>query len=492
MSWNEGYVADVPYTSGYYREMAPTHQALAALLAGVMPPDPSGPYRFLELGCGTGVGLCVLAAANPQAEFVGVDFMPIHVAAARRLIATAGLTNVRILEASFETLARGEGGDLGQFDFAALHGVYTWISEPLKQDVVRLLDRHLAPGGLVYVGYNNMVGWAPSLPTQKMLIEQARRVSGDSPSRTYSALATTLALQAAKAPALAGDLLSHQLKGKTDALDTLPPSLFVYMAHEYLNEHWRPLFITDVARDLAAAKLSFVGRCNFLEVMPELVLSPEQERLLRDCPDPLMAELQTDMMSPTAFRRDLFGRGATRLSPQRREELLRKVSLGLIVTPEDVPMTVPAPSGDLDLDEEVYAPLIRRLAEGPATVDELIQITAAQGGSMSSLELISILVGAGGAAPLAHAGRPDIDVAAIGRFNVAMIEALRDHSAMRFCLASPLVGGGIDAPIAHCLAYLIAVGEPRSLGGMDTTELEQIASDHEELWTGLRMLQGRV
>ena len=488
MSWNEGYVADVPYTSGYYREIAPTHQATAALLAGVLPPDPSGPYRFLELGCGTGVGLCVLAAANPQAEFVGVDFMPIHVAAARRLIAAAGLTNVRIVEASFEALARGEGEDLGQFEFTAMHGVYTWISEPLKQDVVRLLDRHMAPGGLVYIGYNNMAGWAGSIPTQKMLIEQARRVSGDSPSRLYSALATTLALQAAKAPALAGDLLSHQLKGKTDALDSLPPSLFVYMAHEYLNEHWKPLFVTDVARDLAAAKLSFVGRCNFLEVMPELMLSPEQEVLLRDCPDPLLAQFQTDLMSPTAFRRDLFARGATRLSPQRREELLRKVSLGLIVTPEEVPMMVPTPTGDLDLDEEVYAPLIRRLTEGPATIDELIQITAAQGGSMSSLELICILVGAGGAAPMAHARRHEIDPAAIRRFNVAMIEAMRDHSTMRFCLSSPLLGGGIDAPIAHCLAYLIAAGEPRSLAGMDTAELAQIAADHTDLWTTLRML----
>ncbi len=488
MSWNEGYVADVPYTSGYYREMAPTHQAVTALLAGVTPPDPSGAYRFLELGCGTGMGLCILAAANPQAEFVGVDFMPAHVAAARRLIATAGLGNIRIVEASFESLARGEGEDLGQFEFAALHGVYTWISDALKRDVVRLLDRHLAPGGLVYVGYNNMAGWAETIPTQKLLIEQARRVGGDSPSQIRSALSTALALRAVKAPALAGDLLSHQLKGKTDAIETLPPALFVYLAHEYLNEHWRPLFITDVARDFAAAKLNFVGRAAFLEIMPELMLSPEQERVLRECRDPLMAELQTDLMSPTAFRRDVFARGGMRLSAPRREALLRQVHLGLIVTPAEVPMRVPSPTGELDLDENVYAPLVRRLVDGPATVDELIQITAAQGGSMSSLELISMLVGAGSAAPLAHAGRQDLDVAIIRRFNVAMVEALRDHSTMRFSLASPLVGGGIDAPIAHCLAYLIAAGEPGALGGMDTTELAQIASDHEALWTSLRML----
>ena len=38
---------------------------------------------------------------------------------------------------------------------------------------------------------------------------------------TATALSTALALRAVKAPALAGDLLSHQLKGKTDAIEIL-------------------------------------------------------------------------------------------------------------------------------------------------------------------------------------------------------------------------------------------------------------------------------
>ena len=488
MTWSEGYIADVPYTSGYYREMAPTHQALAALLAGVTPPDPAGAYRFLELGCGTGVGLCILAAANPQAEFVGVDFMPVHVAAARRLITAAGLSNIRIIEASFDTLARGEGEDLGQFEFAALHGVYTWISEPLKRDVVRLLDRHLAPGGLVYLGYNNMAGWHDSIPTQKLLIEQARRAAGDSPSRMRSALAALLALQAVDAPTLASTLLGHQLSGKTDDIQNLPPPLLVYLAHEYLNEHWRPIFITDMVHDLAAAKLNFVGRASFLETLPELMFSADQQRTMRERQDPMMAELQMDLLSPTAFRRDVFARGAARLGPQRRELLLRQVRLGLVQRPDQVKMTVPSPTGEFDLDEKVYGPLLQRLADGPASVEELIQIVAAQGDAMSSLELIAVLVGSGAAAPLAHAGRADLDLAGVRRFNVAMVEALRDHSTLRFSLASPLVGGGIDVPLAHCLAYLVAADGAQALAGMDTGDLEKIAADHDALWTNLRML----
>jgi SAM-dependent methyltransferase len=488
MSWNQGYVADVPYTSGYYREMAPAHQALAAILGNVTPPDPSGPYRFLELGCGTAAGLCTLAAANPQASFVGVDFMPAHVAAARRLIAAAGLTNVEVIEASFEDLADGRGPDLGRFEFAALHGVYTWISEPLKQAVVALLDRCLAPGGLVYVGYNNMAGWAESVPVQKLLIEQARRGSGDSTARVRAAVATVRGMMEAAAPTLKHDLFSRQLSGKIGAIETLPPSLFVYLAHEYLNEHWRPLFVTDVVRDLSAAKLEFVGRSNFLELLPELMLSPPQEAQLRGVADPMMRELQTDLFCPTAFRRDIFVRGGSRFGPARREELLRSVRIALVVTPEDAPMTVPTATGKLELDEEIYAPIVRRLVDGPATVDELIRLVSAQGGSMSAMELICIMIGAGAAAPVPRTEIPDDLAAAVGRFNVAFVEAMREHSAMRFSLSSPVVGGGIDAPLSHCLAYLVASGQTRALAGRDTAELERIAGDYRPVWDTLRML----
>jgi tRNA G46 methylase TrmB len=49
-----------------------------ALLKGSEPPDTSA--RMLELGCGQGLGLCVMAAANPHMRFVGVDFNPEQIA----------------------------------------------------------------------------------------------------------------------------------------------------------------------------------------------------------------------------------------------------------------------------------------------------------------------------------------------------------------------------------------------------------------------------
>src|SRR3954465_14971379 len=100
-----GYVADVPYTAGFYREMAPSHLAFAALVAGYSPERAWHPRRVLELGFGQGFGLALLAAANPDVAFEGCDFNAEHVANARALAEEAGLANVAVSQASFEELA---------------------------------------------------------------------------------------------------------------------------------------------------------------------------------------------------------------------------------------------------------------------------------------------------------------------------------------------------------------------------------------------------
>src|SRR5947199_67276 len=94
MDWPRGYVADIGYTAGFYRETAPIHMAFGALALGRSPGRAMRPKRMLELGFGQGFGLSLLAAANPDVVFEGHDFNPEHVAHARRLIADAKLANI--------------------------------------------------------------------------------------------------------------------------------------------------------------------------------------------------------------------------------------------------------------------------------------------------------------------------------------------------------------------------------------------------------------
>src|SRR5437879_4375184 len=83
MSWSSGYVSDVNYTYGYYRELNPALLRLACLGAGIVPP-PAGPLNYLELGYGQGLSVNIHAAAF-AGEFWGTDFIPAQAAHARAL-----------------------------------------------------------------------------------------------------------------------------------------------------------------------------------------------------------------------------------------------------------------------------------------------------------------------------------------------------------------------------------------------------------------------
>ena len=118
-NWGHGYQVDTAYTVGFYPELAPSHLETALLFAGFKSNLTKAGARYCELGCGYGLTTLVLAASNPQMSFVGVDFNPTHIVAARSLAEAAQLSNIRFVEASFDELLDPRFADLGEFDVMA-------------------------------------------------------------------------------------------------------------------------------------------------------------------------------------------------------------------------------------------------------------------------------------------------------------------------------------------------------------------------------------
>ncbi|MBE7218637.1 MAG: class I SAM-dependent methyltransferase [Caulobacteraceae bacterium] len=491
MSWRGGYVADVAYTSGVYLETAPAHLSTCALLAGVRAPDPSAPFRYLDLGCGTGMGVCLLAAANPHGEFVGVDFNPAHVAAARALIAAAGLDNVRVEEAGFADLAGSRGEAQGRFDYAVAHGVWTWVGPQAQAELVAALDRRVRPGGLVYMGYNNMAGWAASLPLQRLIADHAARTPGDSLERIRAAVKFALGLRAAEPRGVDFSRLELQLKGALDDPDKAPAGLYAYLAHEYLNAHWRPAFPADVAEALADARLTYAGGADPFSVLPELTMTAAQAQAAQAYEDAAGRRALADLIAPTSFRQDVFVRGAQPLSPPRREAALRAVRLAAAEPLAERELTVEVPGGKLELDPQPYRAVCARLDRGPAEVGALLGEVEGAGRSMSATELLVVLVGSGMATPMARASAQEgtaEERARARRYNVAMVEALRDQAGLRLALASPLTGSGVRASLNDCLAYLAHATAPGRHPELDVPVLRMAADALAPFWEALRLL----
>jgi SAM-dependent methyltransferase len=161
--WGSGYVTDTAYVYDFCRVQTPAVLSFAALSKGVAAPGGLGePFIYCDLGCGQGFTANLVAAANPRAEVFAADFNPAHIAGAHSLASAAGLNNVVFREADFDELLHDPS--LPSFDIICLHGVYSWISAQNRQTIVAFFRKRLKPGGLAYISYDSMPGWAGIAP----------------------------------------------------------------------------------------------------------------------------------------------------------------------------------------------------------------------------------------------------------------------------------------------------------------------------------------
>src|SRR5262245_41172941 len=144
----------VPYPGKSYSYAHPDRLHVQARLFGLRP-APVESCRVLELGCGDGSNLIPMAARLPGSTFTGIDLAREAVGAARARAREAGAGNVL-----FEAMDIAEFPDAeSAFDYIVCHGVYSWVPDAVREAMLALCARHLAPEGVAYISYNTYPGW---------------------------------------------------------------------------------------------------------------------------------------------------------------------------------------------------------------------------------------------------------------------------------------------------------------------------------------------
>src|SRR5579872_739944 len=416
--WGAGYVTDIAYIPGYYPNQAPQHLHLACLLGGMAGIDinPQTPLSYLELGCGHGFGALVLAASNPAWTVTGIDFNPAHIAAARDLAVSAGITNATFIEADLATLNTDPlASDVPVADVATLHGLWSWVADPVREGIVALLDSKVRPGGVVQMSYNSLPGWQGAIGLQRLLREAGERLATRSDRRAEAGAEVVKALAAANAVHLRSSGIVQAL------LERLDSDNATYLAHEYMNATWRPCFHADVVADLARAKLSWVASAQLTENFSPLMVGDEARQVMNRFDDPIIRELIKDMCASRQLRQDVFIRGPRRLTNAERDAALGEVMLALLCRPDQFVAEIDAPGGVANLERSFYDPLVQVLAQGPRRVRDLLDLPGLPRDGNPG-EVVGMLVGTQQAMPvLAPATEPDararaLNAAAARRF----------------------------------------------------------------------------
>ena len=444
--WTEGYVADIAYTHGYYSELNPERLKLAFLAAGHVFPTAGA---ACELGFGQGVSANVHAAAS-MTQWFGTDFNPAQAGYAQELAAASG-AGARLFDEAFEAFCNRP--DLPDFDFIGLHGIWSWISDANRAVIADFVRRKLKVGGVLYISYNTQPGWAALTPLRDLLTEHAQ-VMGSPGAGIVPRI--DAALEFADKLLASGAKYGRANPQAAQRLAGLKTQNRNYLAHEYFNRDWVPMSFSKMNGWLADAKLSFAASAAYLDHVPQINLSSEQQDLLRQVPDRMFRETVRDLMVNQQFRKDYWVRGLRTLTTVEQGEALRRLRFVLVVPRSKVTLKVSGAIGEADMQERIYGPLLARLADhAPHSLAELGDALKEDGIDFGAVvQALLILVGKSAVEPVQDEAVIEAAAPASARLNRKLCEQAAFSGAVTV-LASPVTGGGVGLGRIEKL-YLLA------------------------------------
>lgn len=358
MDWKHGYFAEAGYTYGYYDETMPVRLHLAALLQGYL--APRNHFRYLDAGCGQGYNLIVAAACHPECEFVGIDFMPEHIAHARALASRMGLHNVQFIEGDFIELSQ-QPQALGSFDYVVCHGITTWIAPAVRTALFKLVGACLKPGGIFYNSYNTFPGWLGVSPFQHLVALNQRHMGGQ---EALNAAADAMRELNQHSPRMTKALPA--LVGRLESMAKQDPA---YLVQEYNNQFWQPVYVSQMMEELAAVKLSYAGTATVPEIGDSALPQPVRDLLAKQ-KDITQREQLVDYAVNQSFRRDLYIKG--RVKPWAGQLKTARSALRFVfnphgeVVPEDKPFVFKGGAVEVSRQSAAYNRLLKQIADAPA------------------------------------------------------------------------------------------------------------------------------
>jgi len=354
---------DVPYVLTFIPEIAPAWLDSTATLAGFEPPSRAGPFAYCELGCGQGVTTAALAATHPNGAFHGIDAMAHHVAHAQGLCDAAAIQNLTLHTADFAAAA---DLDLPRFDYIVAHGVYSWIDDQSREHLRRFVDRRLRPGGLFYLSYNALPGWAGDAPFQFLTRALGATGAGDVAEKFARAMEMIQHFTVAGAPALKASFMATV--GWERRRKVQPVGYFI---HEFLASAWRPFYVTEVRAELAQIGLVPAGSATIQDNFDSFVLTRAAGDALAAVEPADTRELVRDYFLNQRFRRDVFVRAAPRLDEAERFRLLTETLFDLQRPAGLVTYGMFTEAGRVRFDNGAARAVVAGLTPGPRRLVEI-------------------------------------------------------------------------------------------------------------------------
>lgn len=429
--WSAGYVEEVEYTYGYYGELNPGRMILPFLNYGVEFPNVE---TACELGFGQGISTNFHAAAAAT-KWYGNDFNPSQAAFAREF--SNGLANrPELTDESFEEFCARP--DLPNFDFIALHGIWSWISDKNRNVIVDFIRRKLNVGGVLYISYNTLPGWAGFSPMRHLLTEHATY---------YGKKADGLEKRIAEAIGYGKKLFdvnskyTEQTFGAKERFERLESHDRKYLAHEYFNRDWQPMYFKDMYNWLSPAKLEFICSANYSDAIDSINLTEQQQAVLKDITDRNFKETVRDFLTNQQFRKDYWIKGKRNISAQEKLRKLKALTFIWSSGAVEAPQAITGALGKAQLQKEIYQAVTDIFSDRkPHSIEELVNVLDEKKMTIEMImQAVFVLTSLG---MVAIVPTKDLDKKNIEEVNRKVVDYSKSETKVNY-LMSPVTGQAI-------------------------------------------------
>ncbi len=312
----------IPYRHGAIPHSHPARIGVIARLFG-MPAAAPDRCRVLELGCAEGMNLLPLAERLPLAQFTGVDVSTKQIATAEAARSVCGIGNARFLRDDLRVFEP----EPGAFDYVIAHGVYSWVQDEVKDRLLAVCARALAPAGVAYVSYNVLPGWGVLAGMRKFLLAEIAREPNPQAQIDYvGRILDVLAKCTAGQPGAYSALLREAV---ADMARKSPALLF----HDELGLVNDPCTFLDFTAHATRHGLLFLSEAHYASMPFEHVPSPVRASLAELDPDFLRAQQFMDVLYHRWFRSTLLCHSEPVRTPQ--PHIVRDCAIGLRLRPAD-------------------------------------------------------------------------------------------------------------------------------------------------------------
>ncbi|HRE81918.1 MAG TPA: class I SAM-dependent methyltransferase [Opitutaceae bacterium] len=317
----------VPYPSSSFPQSHPAKLATVARLFSLTPADPAN-CSVLELGCADGANLIPFAQLYPQSTFVGVDLSARQVEAGQKTITEAGLKNVTLLHQ--DILSYDPEGK--KFDYIIVHGIYSWVPEPVREKILSLCDSSLTENGVAYISYNALPGWHMRGMIRDMMLFHTQQFTDVQQKIGQSrALLKFLVDSVSTENNPYGQFLKNELTQMQGWQDG-------YLRHDFLEEENRAFYFHEFVSSAGKHNLQYLGEPELSSMLAANFAPQVQETLGKIGRNIIAMEQYMDFLRNRMFRMTLLVKKDAKVVRNINAIALKEFHIGSAARPvkEDV------------------------------------------------------------------------------------------------------------------------------------------------------------